>query len=1050
MNLPEFSVNKRVTVTMLTILTIIFGVITLSKMGLEMMPDMDYPVVSIVTIYPGASSEDIEETLTKPLESVLAGVKGIKSIKSQSSENQSVITVEFRWGTNLDFAAQDLRDAMDMISDQLPDDANRPMVMKMNMADMPVLVYGVVGKDTYKTRKFIEDDVEQQLKHLDGVASVMIMGGKEAEKQIVVDKTKLERNNISIDDIVNILKAQNLNIPASHVVKRQSDFLIRTVGEFQNIKEIQNTPIGMSNTGNLIYIKDVATALDGYKEQRFHLRTNKKESVMMMVSKESGANTLSVGKSVKDEIAKIMEKYPQKGIKFIEIMDQGHIVEMVTSSSSSNAIMGGLLAIIVMFLFLRNWRPTLAISLAIPISVIATFIPLYLAKYSLNMMTLGGLALGVGMLVDNAVVVLENTFRHREEGEDRRTAANKGASEVAMAITASTLTTISVFLPIVFVPGIAGMLFRDQSLTVTFSLACSLLVALTLVPLLSSRFLILRSERKKRSVWTDSLSDRLGRYIASLDDIYQKALNWALDHRKTVVISMAALFILSMAIVYPLRLVGTEFMPNIDQGQIYLSLETTPGTSLEVTESVIAKAERVIQEVAQDDLVNMHSNIGSGEGFAALFSGSGSHSATVSVNLVSPEKRDRSQEEIQQEIIDKLKTVPGLRLVGAEDPGAEMMGFGGKPVDIEIYGFDRGKATALANQIADMVRGIDGTTNVQTTIEKASPETQIIVDRAKAYSLGLNVGSIANTMNADVDGTIATLYREGGSEYNVRVRLQEKDRNTAEDVYRMSITSPAMAQVPLGNVATLKAAQGPVTIERKNRERLVEVTADLKGRDQGSVIRDIKARLKSIDLPEGFVVEMGGSAKNKAESFKWLGLALLGAVFLVYAVMASLFESLLDPFIIMFTFPLAMIGAVWMFFFTGTTFSIIAFVGVIMLAGIVVNNAIVMVDYINQLRKSGMELREAVVKGGRTRLRPILITALTTILAMVPLAMGIGSGAEMRYPMARAVVGGLSVSTIFTLVLVPVIYTIFESFSAKLKQRKATAKDAEQQVSDES
>jgi HAE1 family hydrophobic/amphiphilic exporter-1 len=459
-------------------------------------------------------------------------------------------------------------------------------------------------------------------------------------------------------------------------------------------------------------------------------------------------------------------------------------------------------------------------------------------------------------------------------------------------------------------------------------------------------------------------------------------------------------------------------------------------------EDAISDVERTIMGETEEELDALYTTIGSGEGISALFSGEGSHSASVVLELIPSAQRDRSQREIEQAIKEKLASLPGLKVMTGEDPGAEMMGFGGTPIVIEIYGHDRGIAKQLANRIKTIVEDVDGTVDVQTTVEKASPETQIIIDRDRAYALGLNVGSIADAVRANVYGTVATRFREGGDEYNVLVRLREEDRETRDDVYSTSIMSPMMNQIPLKNVASLQTAEGPVTIERKKQERLVMVTADLKGRDLGSVTRDIRAGLRSLKVPEGFIVSIGGSAQEQMKSFRWLGIALIGAVFLVYAVMASLFESLVDPFIIMFTFPLAIIGVIWMFFLSGTIFSIIAFVGVIMLAGIVVNNAIVMVDYINQLRESGMDLREAVVQGGRTRLRPVLMTALTTVLAMIPLALGVGAGAEIRYPMARAVVGGLTASTVLTLVLVPVLYTIFENLADRRRERRA-AKAAE-------
>ncbi len=1030
MNLPEFSVNKRVTVTMLTILTIIFGVITFSKMGLEMMPDMDNPVVSIVTIYPGASSEDIEKTLTKPLESTLSGVKGIKSIKSQSSENQSVISVEFKWGTNLDFAAQDLRDAMDMISDQLPDDANKPMVLKMNMADMPVLVYGVIGKDTHKTRKFLEDDVEQKLKHLDGVASVMIMGGKESEKQIVVDKTRLGKNNISIDDIVNILKAQNLNIPASHVVTRQNDFLIRTVGEFKNIKEIQNTPIGMSKTGNIIYVKDVANVLDGYKEQRYNLRTNKAESVMMVVSKESGANTLSVGKSVKAEIAKIMENYPEKGIKFIEIMDQGHVVEMVTSSSSSNAIMGGLLAIIVMFLFLRNWRPTLAISLAIPISVVATFIPLYLAKYSLNIMTLGGLALGVGMLVDNAVVVIENIYRHLEMGDDRITSAKVGASEVGMAITASTLTTVSVFFPMMFSGGIAGQMVRSLALTVSFALFASLFVSLTLVPMIAS-FLFKKHESK------DEYKQAAGeKGFGKFKQLYGKTLKWSLNHRGAVITIVALLFVGSLLLIPK---IGTEFMPKMDMPMQILKIRLPAGASLEETDAVASRLEDILSKIKEVQYSMVDEGV-MGEGMAAMdpSSPTGVNEATIFFKLSDRGDRKRASDEIMEEVRSKAPDLKNVELT-VVDMSSQMMGGGeSAPVTIKLYGKDLNRMREICDEIAEKIKPIEGIRDVNNSLKAQQPERHIVVDRDKAFRYGLTVAQIGSAIRTSTLGTKSGIFREeNGDETDIRVRLKEESRNSLQEIENISISSPLGFSVPLKQVAEITEGYGPLKIEREHQIRKATVTANIFDRDLGTTINDVKESISDIqkNLPSGYFIEFGGSYKDMKDSFKTLIQALLLAILLIYVVMASQFESFSQPFVIMFTMPLAVIGVILALFITGTTLSIPAFIGIIILAGIVVNNGIVLIDHTNQLKNKGIEKHQALLQAGQDRIRPVLITSITTIIGMLPMAVSTGEGAEMRAPMAIAVIGGLISATFFTLLVVPAIYSIVDHISYKTEKR---------------
>jgi len=949
-----------------------------------------------------------------------------------------VTTARFDWGSDMDVAASDIREGLDIIRDMLPEDASEPIVFKFDVSMQPVLFIGVSSDtlDSAAIRKLTEDEIEPILERVDGVAFADTMGGEEREIQVQVDRRKMEAHNLSIHQIVGAIGGENITMQAGDIREDKFTHLLRTVGEFTSVHQINDVVVSYQD-GTPVYVRDVAEVRDTSAQQRQIVHVDGKPGISLYVQKQSGSNTVEVVNRVK-KVLKELESSLAGRAKLTIIMDLSSFITRSLSNLSGVAIWGAVLAVLVLLFFLHNVRSVMIIAVAIPVSVIATFVAMDFSSITLNMMSMGGLALGMGMLVDNAIVVLENVFRHREEGADRKTAASVGTNEVSKAIIASTLTTISVFLPIVFVPGIAGVMFKDQALTVTFSLACSLIIALTLVPLLCSRFLRLESERRKRRVqWTRNITREFGSSLGRMDDFYQKVLNWALDHRKTVVLLILAIFLLSLSLFWPLRLVGTEFFPSMHSGEILFTVETPPGTSLEVTEKAVSYVEKIIMDEVGDDLSALYTTIGSGEGIAALFSGEGTHSASVSIELVSGDEVSRTQEEIEKAVKGRLTSIPGGVVLAGTDPGAAMMGFGGTPIAIEIYGHDLTTARELANRVKTLVEQVDGAVDVQTSVEASSPETQIIIDRDRAYALGLNVAGIASTVKANVYGTIASRFREGGDEYNILVRLKEEDRKTKEDIYSTTIMTPMVQQVLLKSVASLQTAEGPVTIDRKKQERLVLVTGDIEGRDLGSVTRDIREDLKSLNVPEGFMVTISGAAEDQMESFRWMGLALIGAIFLVYAVMASLFESLVDPFIIMFTFPLAIIGVIWMLFFTGTTFSIIAFIGVIMLAGIVVNNAIVMVDYINQLRERGMELREAVVLGGRTRLRPILMTALTTILAMVPLALGVGTGAEIRYPMARAVVGGLSTSTVLTLVVVPVVYIIFENFADRRKKRRA-------------
>ena len=1028
MKLPEFSVNRKVTVTMLTILVIILGIVAFRQLGLEMMPEIDYPQVTIVTVYPGASSEDIEETVTKPIESAIASVKDMKTLRSESKENFSVVSVEFEWGTNLDFAAQDLRDAIDLISDQLPDDAERPMVLKINLSQMPVLMYGVVGvENTYKLRKIIEDDVEPDLKHINGVASIMIMGGKEAEKQIIVDKAKLEQNHISIDDVVRILSAQNLNMPAGHLTEYQNDYLVRTIGEYKSLKEIENTPVAVSQTGNTIYVKDIATVIDGFKEQRYYIRSNKKPTVMMMVSKESGANTLAVAEAVKKEIAALEKRLPGN-LQFLEIMDMGKIVRQVTSRTSNNAIIGGLLAVIMMFLFLRNWRPTLAISLAIPISLIATFIPIYLAGYSLNIMTLAGLALGVGMLVDNAVVVIENIYRHLELGDDRITSAKLGASEVGMAITASTLTTISVFLPMIFGGGIAGQMIRGLALTVSFALFMSLFVALTIVPMIASILFKKRSSEKEYE--KASGSQRFEKF----KNKYLKLLNLTLRHRLLTIGIVAVLFIISVGLI---PFMGTEFMPKSDMPMQVLKITMPVGTELEQTNEVVSQIEEIVSNI--DEVKIFLVNIGTmGEGMAVSDPSSpgGVNEATLFLKLKDLEDRDRSSDEIMEEIRSKAPKLKGVRYSVLDISGMMMGGGESAPVVIKIFGKDLSELKNISNTIEKRITDVPGIRDVNNSLKEANMEQHIVINRDKAFRYGLTVAQIASAVRTATLGTKAGEFRKGGDEIDIRVRLNENSRNSLADIEHINIASPLGFTVPLNHVAKILPGEGPLKIEREHQVRVATITANILDRDLGGTISDVKEKIKDIEgnLPTGYFIEYGGSYKDMKESFTTLLQALLLAIVLMYVIMAAQFESFSHPFVIMFTLPLALIGVVLLSLVTGTTLSIVSLMGAIILAGIVVNNGIVLIDRANKLRIGGMEKHEALIQAGGDRLRPVLITALTTIIGMFPMAVSTGQGAAMRAPMAIAVIGGLISATFFTLVIVPAVYSIVDHISYKTEK----------------
>ncbi|HPR16942.1 MAG TPA: efflux RND transporter permease subunit [Candidatus Cloacimonadota bacterium] len=1028
MKLAEFSVNRRVTVFIVTVLLIILGGISLFRLGLEMFPDMDYPVISIVTVYRGASPQDIEDTVTDLIESAIASVKNIKKVTSESMESASLVMVEFNWGANLDFAAQDLRAAIDQIMEYLPAEVSKPLVYKYNLSDVPILMYGVTGaENTYKLKKLLEDDVANKLKHLKGVASVMVYGGDELQKQIIVDEDKLNQYDISINDIVQIVAAGNLNMTVGHIQKRKGEYLLRTTAEYTSLAEIRNLPIKQTVTGKIVYLKDVATIDDGFKEKRNILRTNKIPTAMIMVSKESGANTLSVTKIVKKELAEIERDFPEN-IEFHELMDMGLPISKVTSGALSNLIVGGLLAILIMYLFLRNWRPTLAISLAIPISVVATFIPIYLAKYSLNIMTLGGLALGVGMLVDNSIVVIENIYRHLEMGEKKFQAAKLGATEVAMAITASTLTTIAVFFPMIFAEGMTGILVRGLALTVAFSLAASLFVSLTIVPVIAS--VLFRKPQDRPEV------DESEKFFEGIKRRYSHILKWVLNHPWKTIFLAAILFVLSLLI--PIAgMIGTEFMPKMDYPFIVMNVKMPAGTPLEETEMVVSQIEDVFTKT--EGVMNTMILIGSmseAETMADPSNPQDVNEAQVYARLYLAEERELSADEIKEQIRSQVPQVQGADISFMSSEA--MMGQGqSQPIVLNIFGKDLDQLNQIAARIEERMNTVPHVTDVLNSTKKGKPEYHIIIDKDKAFRAGLTSAQIASAIKTASYGTVCGVFRDAGEEIDILVRAEKEKRNSFDDIMHLSVVSPLGFTIPLNQIAHLEPAKGPSKISHEKQTRKVTISANVTGTNNvGNIVKNIQSSVADItdDLPSGYYVDFGGSYKDMQEAFVTLAGALLLAIILVYSVMASQFESLRQPFIVMFTMPLALIGVMIILGLTGTTLSVITFVGIIILAGIVVNNGIVLIDHMNQLRLAGMELKSAIIQAGKDRIRPVLITAITTLCGMLPMAISTGQGSQMKAPMALTVIGGLISATFLTLIVIPAIYSIVAKRDIKTEE----------------
>jgi len=1038
MNLAQFSIKRPVTTLMVVALVLVLGFISFSKLGIDLFPEFSLPVGAVITQYQGASSMEVENLVTKPLEETLSTLNNVKNIQSLSSEGYSVVILEFNWGTDMDFAYQDIREKVDLIAPYLPSGAESPMVVKFDPSMMPLMQVAIYGTDdTVQLKKIAEDFIEDRLLRIEGVASVGISGGLEREIVISVDPDKLAFYGLSMSQLASKLQLENLNYPGGNVTQGKKQYNIRTQAEFEDLSEIENLPIPLLQ-GGTIPLKSIAKVEDTYEDASTIARFNGKPSISLTIQKQSGYNAVQVARKVKAEMAKIAKELPAE-IGYEYVLDQSDYIEFSINNVRNNAIIGGIIAVLVIYLFLQNLRSTLVIGLSIPISIIATFVMVYFGKLTLNMMSLGGLALGVGMLVDNSIVVLENIYTHRMKGEAPELAALTGTNEVAMAITASTLTTIVVFLPIVFVQGLTAQIFKELALTVTFSLLSSLVVALTIVPLLSSRFMahidvseVFSGRESKKGVF--SLPKKFKIFYAKVEQKYSDMLKWSLVHRKAVVITAVVLFAISIALIPS---IGTEFLPHSDAGSISISVKLPYGTKLEETDRFVSELVKKIKEIPEID--GIMETIGTSSQMINLY-GSDSSEASITVNLVPLAERQRSADEVAEEIRNITKDMAGAEI---EVKAVSSMDFAGgsmlDSISIEISGDDIDELDRIADQVAELVKSVPGTREVETSLDEGKPELVIKVDRDKATMYGLSSAQIAQTINSAISGSVATRYKVGGEEIDVIIKSDEALIDDISKVQDLLIPSSTGALLTLRDVAKVEKGTGPVTIIRYNQARQVTVTGTVVGRDIGTVNREIQQKLSGLHLPSGYSIKMGGEQEQMTEAFMDLQLVFILAVILVYGVMASQFESLGHPFVIMFTVPLALIGVIFALLLTGHTINIVSIIGMIVLAGTVVNNAIVLIDFINQLRARGMSRYEAIIAAGPSRLRPILMTTLTTVLGLVPLSLGIGEGGELGAPMAVTVIGGLTFSTLLTLIVIPVVYTIFEDLGNLLSRRKKSA-----------
>lgn len=1095
MKIIDISIRRKVTIAMFTVGILLFGIVSLSRLNVNLLPELSYPTLTIRTEFQGAAPIEVENLITKPVEEAVGVVKGVQQVRSISRAGQSDVVLEFAWGTDMNIANLDVMSKLDAV--QLPLEAEKPVTLRFDPTLDPIMRYALFYDDqaaentdedapvNYASyddlsspdaiaqlkglRVLADEQLKKSLESSLGVASVKISGGLEEEIQVNIDQRRLSYLNIPIENVTQILSAENVNLSGGRLEEGSQQYLVRTLNEFKTVDQIRNVVIGR-NGGNTIYLKDVAEVEQAYKEREAITRLNGSEAVEIAIYKEGDANTVATAEAVEARMSEIRDILPEE-MSMIKVYDQSVFIASAVNEVKNAGLIGGILAVLVLYLFLRNFWTTVIISVSIPVSIIATFNLMYGNDISLNIMSLGGIALGIGMLVDNSIVVLENIARHKEMGKGIIESAREGAGEVGMAVVASTLTTIAVFFPLVFVQGIAGQLFRDQALTVTFSLLASLVVAITLIPMMSS---IGGSKSKAEPLELKDPKTKFGRGLRSvrmflfytiptaitraikfilkwiskgvkalfsplvyvfdrsyrvIEDVYAGTLRWALDHRFTVLASAILIFAGSIALVPRL---GVELIPQLSQGEFSVEFKLPPGTPIEKTDAAL----RSVQASARDHnhIQTTFAVAGTGNRMDANPDEGGENWGEMNVTLVSGSSSN--EEEIA---MDKLRSslgqIPGLQYK-FERPS--LFSFT-TPIEIEITGFDLDKLKEAGDAVARALSSNDRFADVKSTMETGSPEIQIIFDRDKAASLGLQVHDVADRIVSNVRGDIATRYSWRDRKIDVLVRAREIDRTSIDEIQRMVVNPESERPIPLSAIANVQIANGPGEIRRVAQQRVALVSANLNYGDLGEAAEEVEQALAEVTLPSGILAQIAGQNEEMSESFQSLIFALGLAIFLVYLVMASQFESLLHPFIILFTIPLALVGAILALFLTDTTISVVVFIGLILLIGIVVNNAIILIDIINQMRMKGMEKLEAIREGGKSRLRPILMTTMTTTLGLLPLAIGFGDGAELRAPMGITVIGGLLVSTLLTLLVIPVMYAILDRKNYSAQPETETA-----------
>lgn len=1027
MSIYKSAVDKPVTTFMIFIAIMVMGAFSLINIPIDLYPEMEPPYVSVMTTYSGANAADIETNVTKVLEDALNSVDKLKEISSTSSDNISVISLEFEWDANLDEATNDIRDVIDRMLDNLPDGVDRPTIFKFNTSMFPILFYAITAEETYPgLEKLIDEKVINPLNRVDGVGSVAMVGTPQRMVYVDVDPKRLDAYDLTLEQIGSIISGENQNLPLGNVKMGKIDYQLRVQGEFSESERINNLVVA-NRDGKQVYVRDIATVRDTLKDVTLEERINGEEGVRLFVMKQSGANTVKVARQIKDRLEELKTTLPPD-VKIQEIFDSSTFIKGSISNLSSTLMYAMIFVVFVVLFFLGRWRATFIIVLTIPISLIVSFVYLYLTGNSLNVISLTSLSIAIGMVVDDAIVVLENITRHVERGSSPREAAIYATNEVWLSVIVTTLVVVAVFFPLTLVSGMTGVLFNQLGWIVTITVVTSTVAAISLTPMLASRLLKLSKKKKpRRFSWENTVE----KWLVKLDEMYERLLRRLLHYKSVVIIGTFLVFFASLFLT---KFIGSDFMPESDESQITANVELQTGLRVEETSKVTRQLEAIIKErYPEVELISSSSGADDEGGFISMFSTTGSNIINFTLRLSEIDERQRTVWEIADDFRAQIALLPEV-VSSTVSTSSQGLGGSGNTVDYEIYGYNFDVTNRYAEQVLERLRKLEGAQDVTISRKNDKPELQIVLDRTKLSEHGLTSAQVSMFVRNRVNGLIPSYYKEEGEEYDIKIRLEEDYRNSISDLQEMTIMTSTGKKVKLKELGTIEEYWSPPSIEHKRRERLVTISATPSGISLGELANRIKTETAAIDTPPEIVIAVGGAYEDQQESFMDLAMLFGLSLILVFIVMASQFESLRMPLIIMMSIPFAFTGVILALVLTGTTLSVVAALGAVLLVGIVVKNGIVLVDFINLMRDRGMDLYEAIALSGKSRLRPVLMTAATTILGMLPLAMSTGEGAEIWRPMGITVIGGLIFSTLVTMVIVPVMYAVLASKGERRKQ----------------